>query len=114
VSGAKVLGQNIIGARVVGRQDPTNSERLADYFLLSVLQGKKTFRDSPFIRLFWFPTWKTFKPPEDSATLIPGVVEDILEVAELNASQKQVVRMVEHKERCIIVHGQDSPCPGKR
>jgi regulator of nonsense transcripts 1 len=95
--------------RIIGRQDATNSERLADFLLLGVLQGKKTFQNSPFIRLFWFPGWKKFRPPEDTAILQPEKVEIVLRAARLNESQERVVRMAGEKERCMIVHGTFPP-----
>ncbi|KAJ3539223.1 hypothetical protein NMY22_g4833 [Coprinellus aureogranulatus] len=98
-------GEAPVSIRIVGRQDRTNSERLADLLLLSVLQGTKSFQKSPFIRLFWFPTWKKFRPPEDTAILRPERLEAVLRVAKLNASQEAVVKMAEKGERCVIVHG---------
>jgi regulator of nonsense transcripts 1 len=91
--------------RVVGRQDPTNSERLAEFLLLCVLQGKKTFQKSPFIRLFWFPHWKTFRPPADSAASREEIVRRVLDSAQLNPSQEEVVRKAQTNERVLVVHG---------
>ncbi|KAF5335473.1 hypothetical protein D9611_012174 [Ephemerocybe angulata] len=92
-------------AAIIGRQDSTTSERRADHLLLSVLQRKKTFQDSPFIRLFWFPTWKKFRPPDDTAALNPKVTEQVIRMANLNASQAKVVEMAGSNQRCVLVHG---------
>ncbi|RXW20315.1 hypothetical protein EST38_g5539 [Candolleomyces aberdarensis] len=99
------VSDDIQSIRVVGRQDPANSERLADSLLLCVLQGKKTFQKSPFIRLFWFPNWKKFSPPPDSAASREDTVQKVLDSARLNTSQEEVVRKAQTNERILVVHG---------
>ncbi|KAG2007254.1 hypothetical protein CC2G_014962 [Coprinopsis cinerea AmutBmut pab1-1] len=96
---------DVQSVHVIGRQELTNSERAAEFLLLSVLQGTKSFQKSPFIRLFWFPTWKKFKPPANSVRLDQYRVESVLHSAHLNDSQRKVVETIGSDERSIIVHG---------
>jgi len=44
--------------KVVGRSDLTNPEKAQNEFILPVMTGTKALRDSPFIRMVWFPNWK--------------------------------------------------------
>ncbi|KAH6910639.1 hypothetical protein BKA70DRAFT_1100429 [Coprinopsis sp. MPI-PUGE-AT-0042] len=105
LSATQVRVNEVAAVRVEGRQELANSERAAEFLLLSVLQGIKSFQKSPFIRLFWFPTWKAFRPPDVSITLSPTHVESVLRSARLNESQEMVVKTIDSTERSIIVHG---------
>ncbi|TFK29531.1 hypothetical protein FA15DRAFT_582319 [Coprinopsis marcescibilis] len=103
--GAVQLSGGIASIRVVGRQELTSSERALEHLLLTTLQGLKSFQQSPFIRLFWFPTWKRFKPPPESFRLNSSAYNTVMDVANLNVSQKKVIDTLVSSERAVIVHG---------
>ncbi|KAK7444835.1 hypothetical protein VKT23_015152 [Stygiomarasmius scandens] len=97
--------QNI---RVVGQDDPTNSERARNIVLLRVLQGDVNLVDYDFIRYLWFPT------TEDTRVLSHRdyYEEDYyyeatvgFYVSSLNASQKEVVKGMVSSQPMVIVHG---------
>ncbi|KAK7462128.1 hypothetical protein VKT23_007731 [Stygiomarasmius scandens] len=106
-SGQRPTGtiQNI---RVVGQDDPTNSERARNTVLLKVLQGDVNLVNYDFIRYLWFPT------AEDTRALGHGdyYQEDHYYEAtvgfyasDLNASQKEVVKGMVSSRPMVIVHG---------
>ena len=88
--------------RVVGRQEPTNSEKARDEFFLHVLQGKKTLRNSTFIRRLWFPSRR--KHRSGNHTQIP-VEPPYRNIPDLNPSQNEAVSMMVSEEPLVIVHG---------
>lgn len=87
--------------RVVGRQDPTNSERARDEFLLHILQGKKTLRNSTFIRRLWFPSHRKHRSG-NRIQAPPGP----LYIPDLNDSQVEAVSAMVSEDPLVIVHGE--------
>ncbi|KAF5366439.1 hypothetical protein D9758_009795 [Tetrapyrgos nigripes] len=91
--------QVIQNIRVVGQDDPTNSEKARNALLLKILQGDVNLINYMFVRLLWFPAKEdVFElDSEDEDELWVG---DALRqfVVSLNASQRESPKMV-------IVHG---------
>lgn len=87
--------------RVIGRQELTYSEKARDEFLLHVLQGKKTLRNSTFIRKLWFPPHRKHRSGNRTENFAPPK----LNLPNLNPSQVEAVSAMISKEPLIIVHG---------
>lgn len=88
--------------RVIGRQELTYSEKARDEFLLHVLQGKKTLRNSTFIRKLWFPPHRKHRSGNRTENFAPPK----LNLPNLNPSQVEAVSAMISKEPLIIVHGE--------
>jgi regulator of nonsense transcripts 1 len=89
--------------KVVGRADPTNSEKALNEFILLVTIGAKTLRDSPFIRMIWFPQWK----PINEEPIVVGShdADYIVGKIGLNESQRDAVHAMVGALPLIVVHG---------
>jgi regulator of nonsense transcripts 1 len=88
--------------RVIGRQELTSAEKSRDEFMLHVLQGQKTLRNSTFIRRLWFPSHR--KHRSGNRTQNPPALSYI---SDLNQSQNEAVSaMVSESEPLVIVHGE--------
>ncbi|KAF5360173.1 hypothetical protein D9758_011319 [Tetrapyrgos nigripes] len=96
--------QNI---RVVGQDDPTNSERARNALLLKVLQGGVNLINYPFVRLLWLPTKEDvleLNLEDESWTEEELRLKEF--VVNLNSSQRRVLRaMVASRPKMVIVHG---------
>ena len=86
--------------RVVGKEEPTGSERARDEFILLVLRGERTLIDSLFIRLLWFP------PVAHFSKAIGVLTPAHLSTNALNESQRGVVGAM-HADHLplVITHG---------
>ena len=94
------LSGTVERVRIVGREEPTGSERARDEFILLVLRGERTL-DEPFIHFLWFP------PPEDLPRPIParGIMK-YPSIERLNESQREVVgAMLSDQMPLVIAHG---------
>jgi regulator of nonsense transcripts 1 len=96
---------NVQNVRVIGRQEPTNSEKARDKFFLHVLQGKKTLRNSTFIRRLWFPSHR--KNRGGNRTQIPAFTPLYRNIPDLNPSQNEAVSAMVSEEPLVIVHGKE-------
>jgi len=95
--------QNI---RVIGQDDPTNSERARNAVLLKILQGDINLVHHDFIRYLWFPTAEdTWSLGRESYNEGNGLYERIVRSHSLNASQQVVVKGMISSRPMVIVHG---------
>jgi hypothetical protein len=92
---------NVQKVRVIGRQEPTNHEKSRDEFLLHVLQGQKSLRNSTFIRRLWFPS-----PRKHRSGKRPQTQTAPLQLPSLNESQNEAVSEMVSEEPLVIVHGE--------
>lgn len=99
-------GKELRHVKVVGRQDPTNSEKAQNEFLLLVMQGGRTLRGSPFIRMVWFPQWKLLDV--DPIIVASQDADLIVNRIQLNESQRAAVHAMVGASPLIVVHGEKS------
>ena len=97
---------NVQNVRVIGRQEPTNSEKARDEFFLHVLQGKKSLRNSTFIRRLWFPSHRKHRSGNRTGTQ-NSVTPLYRNIAALNPSQNEAVSTMVSEEPLVIVHGKE-------
>jgi len=95
------LPDSLQSIRVIGRPEPTSSEKAADELLLLLLQGKATLRESLFIRDLWFPGsprgGSPHQEPADELPVFQG----------LNESQAKAARaMISSSPKFVVVHGE--------
>ncbi|KAF8994635.1 P-loop containing nucleoside triphosphate hydrolase protein [Cyathus striatus] len=89
--------------RVVGRQEPTNSERAQSELLLLLLRGEKDLRTSFFTRTLWFPKWKGIKYNRDADCGYFGNV--LLSNIHLNPSQWCAAEAMISGTPLVVTHG---------
>jgi hypothetical protein len=101
--GQKHPGNGLRHVKVVGRPDPTNPEKAQNEFILLVMRGTKTLRDSPFIRMVWFPHWK----PLNIEPIIVNFqdADSIVTKIGLNESQRAAVHAMVGALPLVVVHG---------
>ena len=99
-------GEGLRHVKVVGRPDPTNPEKAQNEFILLVMKGIKSLRDSPFIRMVWFPHWK----PLNVEPIVVGFQEadNIVTKIGLNESQRAAVHAMVGALPLVVVHGAQS------
>jgi hypothetical protein len=86
---------------VVGRKDPTASERACKEFILLLLRGERKLRAAAYNRLVWFPSCAGLasRPVDGASQLYAGT-------SNMNESQRKVVQdMVQGSNPVVIVHG---------
>jgi len=91
--GAKISNPTAI--TVLGHQDPTNSERARELFLLQILQGVKSLKSFPLLQLLWLNS----ESHPNIETQFP------FDEGNLNQSQKKVVSAMLGESDITIVHG---------
>jgi hypothetical protein len=96
--GAKLSG-TLESVRVVGREEPTNSERACDEFVLLVLRGERKLRASRFVRFLWFPTSAESNQPRTREPPPSRPIQG------LNASQNDVVAAMTSSRPLVVVQG---------
>lgn len=89
--------------KVVGRPDATNPEKAQNEFILLVMTGIKTMRDSPFIRMIWFPRWKQLGV--DPIVIDFQDADNIVKKIGLNESQRAAVHAMVGPLPLVVVHG---------
>ncbi|KAF8994651.1 P-loop containing nucleoside triphosphate hydrolase protein, partial [Cyathus striatus] len=89
--------------RVIGRQEPTNSERAQSELLLLLLRGEKDLRTSFFTRTLWFPKWKGIKYNRDADCGYAGKV--LLSHIHLNPSQWRAAVAMISGTPLVVTHG---------
>ena len=99
-------GKELRHIKVVGRQDLTSPEKAQNEFILLVMQGIRSLRDSPFIRMVWFPQWK---PLDVDPILVASEDADlVVNKIQLNESQRAAVHAMVGASPLIVVHGGQS------
>lgn len=89
--------------KVLGRSSQTNSEKARDEFIFLVMAGRKSLRQSSFIRRLWFPQWKTI---ETEPVVVDSQFADrITKMMKLNVSQCAAVRAMVGPTPIMVVHG---------
>lgn len=101
--GQKNPGKELQHVKVVGRPDLNNSEKAQNEFILLATQGIRNLRDSPFIRMVWFPQWK---PLDIDPILVSTRDADVIvNKIQLNESQRAAVHAMVGPLPLIVVHG---------
>ena len=93
--------------RVIGRQNLTNTEKARERLIHCLLTGLKNLRESPFIRLIWFPLWKKLSFQTIRIAPVPDYVDNITFKMRLNDSQRRVVVAMtsENELPLVVTHG---------
>ena len=94
--------------KVIGRQELTNSEKARDELILLMLQGRKTLRNSPFIRSIWFHRWKKLNNKDGSADVSQAEARAMTQRMGLNPSQQEVGLAMVSGPPIVIAHGENS------
>lgn len=92
--------------KVIGRQELTNSEKARDELILLLLQGRKTLRNSPFIRSIWFLRWKKLKNRDGSTDFSQAEARALTQQMGLNPSQQEVGLAMVSGPPIVIAHGE--------
>ncbi|KAF8994638.1 P-loop containing nucleoside triphosphate hydrolase protein, partial [Cyathus striatus] len=89
--------------RVVGREEPTNSEKAQSELLLLLLRGERDLRTSVFTRNLWFPKWKAIK--KDLTADCGDFGKELLFEIRLNPSQMRAAEAMVSGTPLVVTHG---------
>ena len=92
--------------KVIGREELTNSEKARDELILLLLQGRKSLRNSPFIRSIWFLRWKKLNNRDGSADVSQAEARELTQQMGLNPSQQDVGLAMLSGPPIVIAHGE--------
>ncbi|KAF8994646.1 P-loop containing nucleoside triphosphate hydrolase protein [Cyathus striatus] len=88
---------------VIGRQEPTNSERAQSELLLLLLRGEKDLRTSFFTRTLWFPNSITIKHGRHAGWGYSR--HSFLSYMDLNPSQMRAAEAMISGTPLVVTHG---------